>query len=96
MPGWHSPLSVQRLISAEVMISGFMSLSPVSGSALTVQSLLGILSLLLSAPPLLVLSHFQNKLKNIFFLKKKRVVREEKRKGGESGPEMEDPFIINN
>ena len=31
--------SVKRLTSAQVMISGFMGLSPVSGSALTAQSL---------------------------------------------------------
>ena len=54
-PRWHSRLSVRLLISAQVMISQFVSSSPASGSVLMVQSLLGILSLPLSAPPLLVL-----------------------------------------
>ena len=40
--------SVKRLTSAQVMISCFMSSSPLSGSALTVQSLLRILGLPLS------------------------------------------------
>ena len=43
-PRWLSPLSVQLLISAQIIISQFASLSPVSGSALMVRSLLGILS----------------------------------------------------
>ena len=47
-PGWLSWLSVQILVSARIMISWLMSLSPASGSALTVWSLLGILSLFLS------------------------------------------------
>ena len=57
-PGWLSRLSVQLLISAQVTISRFVGSSPVSGSALTVRSLLGILSLSLSlfAPPSLALS----------------------------------------
>ena len=38
-------------ISAQVMISQVMSSSLTSGSALMVQRLLGILALLLSAPP---------------------------------------------
>ena len=41
---------VQLLISAQIMISQFMSLSPVVGFVLTAQSLLGILSPSLSAP----------------------------------------------
>ena len=45
VPGWLSWLSVWPLISAQVMISGFMSLSPTSGSALTVWSLFRILIL---------------------------------------------------
>ena len=53
MPGWLSRLSFQLLILAQFMISPFVSSSLVSGSTLTVQSLLGILSP--SAPPLLVL-----------------------------------------
>ena len=46
--GWLSWLSVQHLISAQVTILRFMGLSPVSGSALTAQSLLQTLSLPLS------------------------------------------------
>ena len=45
-----SQLGIQSLISAQAMILQFMGLSPTSGSALTAQSLLGIL---LSAPLLL-------------------------------------------
>ena len=41
---------------AQVMVSWFVSSSPMLGSALTVQSLLGILSPSLSAPPPLILS----------------------------------------
>ena len=52
-PSWLSQLSIQLLISAQAMISRFMNSSPASGSLLTVQSLLGILSLPLSALPLL-------------------------------------------
>ena len=48
LPGWLSWLSVRPLVSAQVMISQFMSSSPVLGSALTARSLLGILSLSLS------------------------------------------------
>ena len=55
-PGWLSQLSIQLLTSVQVVISWFVSLSPTSGSALTAQSLLGILSLSLSAPPLLARS----------------------------------------
>ena len=57
-PGWLSKLNVELLISAQVMISQFMSLSPTSGSVLTVWSLLGILflSLSLSPPPSVSLS----------------------------------------
>ena len=39
VPGWFSWLSLQLLIWAQVMISGFMSSSPTSGSVLTAQSL---------------------------------------------------------
>ena len=49
-PGWLNRLSVQLLISAQVTILPFVK------SALTVWSLLGILSLSLSAPPSLPLS----------------------------------------
>ena len=48
VPGWLSPLNVQLLISAQVMISGFVRLRPTLGSALTLGILLGILSLSLS------------------------------------------------
>ena len=44
-PGWLSLLSVRLLVSTGVMISQFMGLSPVSGSALIAWSLLDILSL---------------------------------------------------
>ena len=47
--------SVKRPTSAQVTISRFVSSSPASGSALTAGSLLWILCLPLSAPPLLVL-----------------------------------------
>ena len=59
MPGWLSWLDIRLLISAQVMISQFLGLSPTLGSALAVWSLLGILplsllSLSVSALPLLV------------------------------------------
>ena len=56
VPGRLSWLSAQLLISAQVMISRFMSSSPTWGSALREWSLLGILSLPLSLPPLHTLS----------------------------------------
>ena len=46
--GWLSWLSVQLLVSAQVMIIKFMRLSPALGSVLAARSLLGILSLPLS------------------------------------------------
>ena len=49
-PGWLSQLSIRLLITDQVMISWFMSLSSMSGSELAVQSLLGILSLPLFLP----------------------------------------------
>ena len=55
---WVAPL-VRRPTSAQVMISQFVSSSPVSGSVLTAQSLEPVLdsvSLSLSTPPLLTLS----------------------------------------
>ena len=58
-PGWLSQLSIGLLVSAQVMISQFMSSSPTSGSTLIVQSLLGILTLSFSlcpSPALVVLS----------------------------------------
>ena len=53
-PAWLSWSSIWLLISAQVMIWWFVRSSPTSGSVLTVQSLLGILPLPLSAPLLLV------------------------------------------
>ena len=47
-PGWLNWLSVQLLISAQVVISQFVGLSLMSGSALRAWSLLGILCLPLS------------------------------------------------
>ena len=58
-PGWLSPLSVQLLKSAQVMISRFVSSRPTWGSVLTAQSLdpaSDSLSPSLSAPPLLTVS----------------------------------------
>ena len=49
-PGWVSCLSVRCLVSAPVMILGFMGSSPESGSAPTAWSLLGILSLSTTEP----------------------------------------------
>ena len=48
--------AVERLASAQVMISQFVSSSPASGSVLIAQGLLRILSLPLSAPSPLALS----------------------------------------
>ena len=48
--GWLSRLSIQLLVSAQVMISWFRDSSPGSGSALTVQGLGCSLSLPLSLP----------------------------------------------
>ena len=59
---WVAPL-VKHLTSAQVMISQFMSLSPTSGSVLTAQSLLGMLSLSPSLPFPHFLSLKINKLK---------------------------------
>ena len=36
-PGWLSQLSLQLLISAQVMIAAFMGSSPTSGSALSME-----------------------------------------------------------
>ena len=47
VPGWLNRLSIWLLLSAQVMISRFVSSSPGSGSALTMWSLRGILSLCL-------------------------------------------------
>ena len=57
-------LSVHLLISAQVAISPFVSSSPSSGSVLTAQSLLGILSLSLCPSPAYAFSLSRiNKLK---------------------------------
>ena len=71
--GWLSRLSAWLLTLAQVVISRFVSSSPELGSALTVQSLFGILSPSLSAPPLLALSLKINKSK--LKKKKKRILR---------------------
>ena len=57
-PGWLSWLSVQLLISAQVMISWFLRSSPMLSFVLTAWSLFGILSLspFISVPPSLSLS----------------------------------------
>ena len=49
-PGWLRQLSIWPLILAQVMISQFVSSSPMSVSGLTVRNLLGIPSLPLSLP----------------------------------------------
>ena len=54
-PVWLSRLSVQLLVLAQIITSQLVEASPALGSALTAQSLLGILSL--SAPPPLVCAH---------------------------------------
>ena len=54
VPGWIRWLSIQLLISAQVVISWFMGLSPTLGSVLTVQSLVEIFPL--SVSPLLTVS----------------------------------------
>ena len=50
VPGWPSWLSIWLVVLAQVVISQFMRLNPLPGSALTAQSLLGILSLPRSLP----------------------------------------------
>ena len=57
VPGWLRWVSIRLLISAQVTISWFVSSSPMSGSALTVWSLLRILSPPLSTPPPCSLVH---------------------------------------
>ena len=76
--GGLSWLSAQLLILAQVMISGFVSSNPASGSMQTAGSLLGILSLSLSlslspslyAPPLHSLS-LSLKISKLIKLKRK-------------------------
>ena len=64
-PGCLHQLSIWLLVSAQVMISQFMGLSPVLGSALTVWSLLenslSLFPLLSPSLPLLARSLSQNK-----------------------------------
>ena len=55
-PGGPGRLSVWPLAAAQSLISWFVGSSPTSGSVLIVQSLLGILRLLLSALPPLPIS----------------------------------------
>ena len=61
--GWLSQLSFRLLTSAQVTILQFVSSSPTSGSALTAQSLLGILSPLSALPPLVLSLSFSLSLK---------------------------------
>ena len=56
VPGWLSWVSYWLLISAQVMVSRFMGLSPVLGPVLIVGCRLGILSPSVSTTPLLSLS----------------------------------------
>ena len=58
---------VEHLTPAHVRISQFVGSSPVLGFALIAWSLLGILSLSVSAPPLLGLSFSQKNKKKTFF-----------------------------
>ena len=61
-PGWLSQLSIQLLVSAQVMISWLRGIKPhIRRPVLAVQSLLGILSPCLSAPLPLVWSLFLSK-----------------------------------
>ena len=65
MPGWLSRLSIGLLISAQVMISRFVSSSPALGSLLSAQSLLQTLCPPVSAP--LPLTHsLKNKQKVLY------------------------------
>ena len=68
-PGLLSRLSVSILILAQAVISWFVRLSTLLGSAWAMQSLLGILSFPISAPPLL--THTLSILKQINKLNKK-------------------------
>ena len=85
---WFSWLSVQLLVSAQIMISWFTCWSLTLGSVLIVQSLLGVLlSLSLCPSPAHVLSLSLSLSKQISFKKKTRVCCHlhypcAKRKGG--------------
>ena len=91
-------MSVQLLISAWVVVSRFKRLSPMLGSALTVQSLLGIPSLSppLSAPPWLLFSLSQNKL-TLKKKTKKRIFPNKPRQSGSSlffkGPKTQGAWV---
>ena len=63
VPGCLSWSSIRLLVSIDVTISQFVGSSPMSGSELILQSLLGILSLPLSPSLSLSVSHKINKLK---------------------------------
>ena len=63
--------SVEYLTLAQVMISWFVGLSPTWGSVLTIWSLLRILPLSLSAPPLLTLSLSLSKINKRQKIKKR-------------------------
>ena len=67
VPGWLIRLSFGFLISSQVMISQFMGSSPTPASALTVWSLLGILSqsLSLSAHPMRTRSPKKKRLQKL-------------------------------
>ena len=81
-------LSVQLLILAQIMISWFVSLSPALGSALTVWSLLEILSLPLSLPlPWLALFlslSLSLSLSKISKIKKNEIKKTQVKSGGEA------------
>ena len=77
--GWLSWLSVWLLISAQVMISQSVDTSPMLGSELSVQKLLGILFLSLFLCPSLVLSLSLSLSLKINKLKKKIHREEEQR-----------------
>ena len=70
VPGWLSQLSVLLLTLAQVMILQFMSSSPISGSVLVVQSLVGILSPSLCPSSACSLSLSQRKINFKELLKK--------------------------
>ena len=67
VPGWLRRLSTWLLVSAQVMISRFVSSSPALGPMLSMRSLLGIPSLppSLGPSPACTLPLSQNKLKNL-------------------------------
>ena len=73
MPGWHSQLSIQLLILAQIIISQLVGSSPVLGSVLTAQSLEPVSDFVfpsLSVHPLLAL-YLSLSLKNELKMSKK-------------------------